>query len=190
VSNTGGEKPAGPTAPAYDDDFFNALSSDPKKHGHTSDPRKCRAAQSLVDQNLYQFVKWVNAELKTDTTIAHNDRMAMKGFFIFIRRSLHIAVCGQTWHGIRGILDSLVELTADDPAGRDDLAARLATPEMKAHLTANLGLEKGDVEEITPEQISAAFAKLFSSASASKIMKEFREQVTFIRDNLATLGFP
>lgn len=168
------------------------IEAQPEKHVHPSetDDRQFRAAQSLVDQNLYEFTRWLKYRLKGEPDIKNSERLLLKGFFTYMRKALHRAVCAQTWHMILKIMEEVANLVNDDPEAVKRMAERLAAPDMKARIQQNLAVDKEDLEEITSKQIAKAFKKMFGKKITREVLAEFLEQAKFIRDNLYRMGFP
>lgn len=179
--------------PVLTDEEYAAL---PVGHAHPSETNsmKYRAAQSLIDQNLYQFTHWLRYRLRDpelDKEFKHSDRLLLKGFFNYVKRMFHNAVCAQTWHMFYSLLEEVSAIARGEKGSLLKLSEKLASPDMKAKLKEAVTIEdEAALDEITAAQVAKAFKKLFAKKVTADAMKEFIEQCRFIRDNLARMGFP
>jgi hypothetical protein len=162
----------------------------PVGHDHNPDPRFIRAAQSLVDRNMYVFTEWVSKELKTIKGVKHSEKLLLRGFFAFVKRNLHRAVCAEAWHYLGDLTDKIIELASSGDQDIEGLSKQLASPETKMKLKDALGLSDDEVKEITAVEIARAFRKMFKVEVARKLLTEFRAQVKFVEEHLRELGFP
>lgn len=164
----------------------------PAKHSHPNDPMKFRAAQSVIDQNMSVFTSWLQKLAKTKAAsgeITVNEGKMLRMFFIYLRRSMHIAVCAQAWHMLNSLVKSISDLANNDDKALAVMSESLSTPQAKTNLSGMLGIDASDLEDVTASSVANAFKRLFGKSFAKEVLTEFLAQSAFIRDNLYRLGY-
>lgn len=168
------------------------IESLPPKHPHLTDDLKFRAAQSLIDQNMSLFTQWVRKQVKaahgTDQ-LSNNEGKQLRALFIYIKRSMHMAVCSQAWHYLNKIVMGISGIVNENEEALTAMSEQLASPESKAQLTTALGIDPSDLDDVSAVTISKAFKKLFGKPFTKEILHEFVDQSAFIRDGLFRMGF-
>lgn len=160
------------------------------EHDHPGNELAFKAAQSTVDRNMYVFQGWVTDVLKNTPGLKRSQKLLLRGFFKFVQKNLHRAVCAETWHYLGELTDKIITIVKTDDMALDELSQKLAEPETKAKLQEALGLSDMESQEITAEEIAKAFRKMFKIPQAGQILIEFRSQVGFVEESLVRLGFP
>lgn len=164
--------------------------SDDHKDLHNKDPAYIRAGQSVIDQNMYVFSAWATRIVKSTPGLKRSQRMLFRAFFMFTRKSLHRAICAETWQYFGELIEKIIALAESKDQNLDELASKLAAPETRKKLQDSLSLTDDQANEITAVEIAKAFRKMFKVEQSGKILREFRDQVAFIEEKLKELGFP